>query len=98
MLRSLLTAGAFALLAAPAFAGTQFTVQFAEPVGKATISADGTVWACNGNACSTELNRKKPTVATCKKLARQAGAVVGFSTAKAALTEAELAACARPAK
>ncbi len=98
MLRSLLTAGAFAFLAAPAFAGTMFTVQFAEPVGKATISAESTVWACDGNTCRTELERKKPTVGTCKKLSKAAGKVVGLATPKASLTEAELTACAASAK
>lgn len=99
MLRSLLTAGAFALLATPAFAGTVFTAQFAEPVGKATLSADSTVWTCDGNTCRAELNRKKPTVGTCKKLAKQAGKVVALTTPKGALSETELAACAcRPGK
>jgi hypothetical protein len=99
MLRSLLTAAAFAALATPAFAGTVFSVQFAEPVGKPTLSADSKVWACDGATCKAELDRKKPTVGTCKKLAKQAGkAVVAFTTPKASLSDTELAACAGPAK
>ncbi len=93
MIRSIFTAAALSLLAAPAFAGTIFTAELSSPATKSTIVVDGKVWACAGTVCSAELERKKPTVATCKKVAKEAGAVVALKTSKAALSDAELTAC-----
>jgi hypothetical protein len=93
MIRTALIAAGFAMLAAPAFAGTLFTVEFAAPAAKDKIVAEDAVWTCSGAVCTADLSRKKPTVATCKKLVKAAGTVKALRTAKAELPAEAVAAC-----
>jgi hypothetical protein len=91
--RSLFVAASFAVLAAPAFAGNTFTFETAQPVAEKRVSADGTVWSCDGSVCRGELDRKAPSVSSCKKIAKKAGEVTSYSSKNGTLSPEQIAAC-----
>lgn len=99
MLRSSLLAAAAGLVAAPALAGTLFTVKLAEPVdGRTDFVANKAVWICEGETCQAELSRKSPTVRSCKRVAREIGVLAAFESENGALEDEDLAKCNESAK
>lgn len=98
MLRSALTAAAFAALAAPAFAGSSYTFETANPISGKRVVAESVVWSCEGSTCTAELDRNAPTVRICKKIAKEVGELTSLRNAKAELTAEQLAECNVAAK
>ncbi len=98
MLRSALTAAAFAAIAAPAFASNSYTFETVNPVSSKRIVAESVVWSCEGTTCVAELDRKKPTVRICKKIAKEVGEVAALRNTKSELTADELVECNTAAK
>ena len=97
MLRSVLTAAAFAALATPAFA-TSFVFQTEQPVEDARIVTAGTVWVCEGTTCRGDMDRKKVAVSVCKKFAKKVGKVTAFKNDKSELTAEQIEACNKKAR
>ena len=98
MLRSAITAAAFAAFAVPAFASNSYTFETANPVSDKRIVAESVVWSCEGTKCTAELDRKAPTVRICKKIAKQVGELTALRNTKSELTADELAECNTAAK
>lgn len=97
MLRSALLGVAFLGLAAPAFA-TSFTFETAKPVDEVRITVIGTVWTCHDTVCKGDMNRKKVTLADCKKIAKKAGEITTFKNDKSELSAEEIEACKASAR
>lgn len=101
MIRTLLAATVAIGFAGTAMAGpsTNFTVKLESPMPKAEkIVAAKAVWSCAEDTCVAELNRKKVSLRTCKKVAKEVGKVAAFSNASSELTAEQLAACNAAAK
>lgn len=98
MLRSAIAAAAFAAIAAPAFASNSYTFETVNPVSEKRIVAESVVWSCEGTTCVAELDRKKPTVRICKKIAKEVGEVAALRNTKSELTADELVECNTAAK
>jgi len=103
MIRTLtFSAAAIALAGVAAAASanaTTFTLKLETPKTEAQqIVVDGNLWSCEGDTCSATLNRKKATVRTCQKAAREIGAFVSFENENGALSEAQLNKCNSAAK
>lgn len=82
------------LVAMPALAGTQFTAQLAAPKAeRERVVAASAVWICEGETCTAELKSSKISLKACRGVAAEVGALTGFATANAAMTEADLAKC-----
>lgn len=98
MLRSTLALASVFIFAGPAIAAT-FTVEAAAPIAEgATIIAEKAVWSCEGTICVANLDRKKVSVRSCKRIAKRVGEIKAFSNAKSALTAEEIATCNEAAK
>jgi hypothetical protein len=97
MIRSTLTAAAFLVLSAPAFAGT-FTFETAAPVEDGQVVAIGTVWLCEDTVCKGDLNRKKASLRDCKKIAKKAGEIISYGTSDSELEAEEIEACKQSAR
>lgn len=98
MIRTLaFSAVAFAFAGAAAASSanaTAFTLKLETPKAEAQqIVADGNLWSCEGDTCTAVLNRKKPTVRTCQKAARELGAFVSFENENGALNAKQLEKC-----
>jgi hypothetical protein len=93
MLRSAIAALAITGIALPAFAGSAYIVETAAPVAEKRIVAESAVWTCEGTVCTAELDRRKPTVRICRKVAKEVGEITAMRNASAALTAEELAEC-----
>ncbi len=93
MLRSAIAALAIAGISLPAFASSAYVVETAAPVAEKRIVAESAVWTCEGTVCTAELDRRKPTVRICRKIAKEVGEVTSLRNAAAALTPEELAEC-----
>lgn len=91
---------AFAGVAAAASANaTVFTLKLDTPKAEAQqIVVDGYLWSCEGDTCSATLNRKKATVRTCQKAAREIGTFASFENENGALSESQLEKCNSAAK
>jgi hypothetical protein len=99
MIRTIALTAAFAAIALPAAAGNGFTAKLAAPMDRAeNIVAAKALWACSGDTCVAELNRKTATVRTCKKIASEVGELAAFGNGKDSLSEADLAKCNASAK
>jgi len=97
MLRSAILGAAFLGLAAPAFA-TSFTFETVKPVDEARITVIGTVWTCDGNVCTGDMDRKKVTLRDCKKIAKKAGELTSFKNDKFELSAEDIEACKASAR
>lgn len=94
--------------AALAFAGvatatsanaTAFTLKLDTPKAEAQqFVVDGYLWSCEGDTCSATIKRKKVTVRTCQKVAREIGSFVSFENENGALDAAQLDKCNSVAK
>lgn len=94
MLRTALLAAAALGLAAPALAGTDFTANLETPKEeRVEFVANKAIWVCQGDVCSAELDRRKPTVRTCKKVVEEIGRLVAFTSERGELTAEELERC-----
>ena len=86
----------FALFAAPSFAQgsgpAYFTAELAAPAGKAQFAASGVVWHCEGTICRAAQSTARP-LRVCSGLRREAGAVVSFAVAGAAVDGDVLTRC-----
>lgn len=99
MLRSALAAIAALGLAAPALAGTTFTANLEEPVAERTeIIANKAIWVCEGDTCTAELNRRTPSVRSCKQVAEEIGRLVAFISENGELDTADIDECNTRAK
>ncbi|MEL6752839.1 MAG: hypothetical protein AAFO57_02335 [Pseudomonadota bacterium] len=99
MIRTVLIGAAALAFAAPALAGTAFTADLAEPVAeRTTFVANSAVWICEGETCVAELDRRNPTVRSCKKVAEEIGKLASFESERGALDEGELERCNAAAK
>jgi len=98
MLRSALTAAAFTLVAAPAFASNSYTFETVNPVSDKRIVAESVVWSCEDSTCIAELDRKKPTVRICKKIVKEVGELTALRNTSSELTAEEIAECNLSAK
>ena len=100
MIRTLALSAAVAVLALPAAAaGTGFTAKLANALdSQESIVAAKALWSCSEDTCVAELNRRTATVRTCKQVASEIGELVSFGTAKASLSEDDLAECNEAAK
>ncbi|NDC58548.1 MAG: hypothetical protein EBZ50_06945 [Alphaproteobacteria bacterium] len=86
-------AAGLALLSTPAFAADLGAVKLAAPVQKTVkVIADSAVYICNGDACSGAA-QKPPTVRGCKAIAKEAGAVVSYTSDGKSLAADDLAKC-----
>ena len=93
---ALVFAGAAAAASANA---TTFTLKLDTPKAEAQqIVVDGYLWSCEGDTCSATLNRKKATVRTCQKVAREIGSFASFENENGALDTAQLDKCNTVAK
>ena len=82
------------LAAAPALAGTLFTASLSEPVAeRTTFVANRAVWTCEADTCTAELDRRSPTVRSCKKVAEEIGTLASFTSERGELSEEDLAKC-----
>jgi len=85
--------------AASASTATVFTAKLETPKEAATQVVVGKyLWSCEGDTCTAELKRKKPTVRTCQKVAQEVGKFVSFQNKNGALTEEQLENCNSAAK
>ncbi|MEM1149614.1 MAG: hypothetical protein AAGI03_03540 [Pseudomonadota bacterium] len=99
MIRTALIGACALTLAAPALAGTAFTANLAEPVSeRVTFVANSAVWVCEGETCVAELDRRSPTVRSCKQVAKEIGELATFASERGALDEGELERCNEAAK
>lgn len=98
MLRSVLTAAAFAVIAAPAFASNAYTFETVNPVSQKRVIAESVVWSCEGTVCRGELDRKAPSVRVCKKIVKEVGEVTALRNSKSELTAEQIAECNTAAK
>jgi hypothetical protein len=62
------------------------------------IVAAGVVWACEGDTCSSRLDRRAPVARDCAQLAREVGRVASFSVDGVELDAEGLATCNRRAR
>jgi len=86
---------AFGAMGAPALAqGTtaHFTAQLAAPAKEAQFAAGGVVWHCEGTQCRAAQSNAR-ALRVCSGLRREAGAVVSFAVAGAAVEADVLARC-----
>lgn len=98
MLRSSLILAVAFIFTGPALAST-FTVETATPVAEnERIIAEKVVWSCEGTTCVAELDRKKVSVRSCKRIAKKVGEITAFTNVKSALTAEEIATCNEAAK
>lgn len=93
MLRSALAALAIAGIALPASASSTYTFETSTPVADKRVIAESVVWSCEGTVCTAQLDRKKPTVRICRKIAKEVGEITALRNASSALTAEELAEC-----
>lgn len=99
MIRSSLLGAAALFVAAPALAGTLFTADLAEPVAeRTTFIANSAVWTCEDTSCVAELDRRTPTVRSCKKVAEEIGVLASFASERGELGAEDLAKCNEAAK
>ncbi|MEM1106629.1 MAG: hypothetical protein AAGH87_09590 [Pseudomonadota bacterium] len=99
MIRTAFIGAAALAFAAPALAGTPFTADLAEPVSeRVTFVANSAVWTCEGETCVAELDRRTPSVRSCKRVAKEIGQLASFASERGALDEDELARCNESAK
>ena len=93
-------ASAFALaLAAPALASTAFTASLETPTSeRMEFIANKAVWVCEGETCVAELNRRKPTVRSCRAVAKEVGRLASFISERGELEAADLEKCNESAK
>jgi hypothetical protein len=61
------------------------------------VSANGAVWQCAGNRCTTNQVWDKPSVATCQALAREVGRLRSYGRKGAELSVKQVAQCNRAA-
>ncbi|MBU2606400.1 MAG: hypothetical protein KKC43_10985 [Alphaproteobacteria bacterium] len=97
MLRSALISAAALALAAPALAGT-YVFETAAPVADKRVIAESVVWTCEGTTCVGDLDRKKPSLRICKKIAKEVGIVTALRNDESELTADEIEACKASAK
>jgi len=98
MLRSTLALASVFIFAGPALAST-FTVETAAPISKyVRIIAEKAVWSCENTPCVAELDRKKVSVRSCKKIANRVGEITAFKNAVSALSAEEITTCNESAK
>ncbi len=92
----LFAALALGAAAAPSFAqgsaAPYFSAELAAPAGEAQFAAGGVVWHCEGTACRAAQSTAR-ALRVCTGLRREAGAVVSFAVAGAALETGDLARC-----
>ena len=85
-----------ALFAAPSFAQggapAYFTAELAAPASKAQFAASGVVWHCEGTVCRAAQSSARP-LRVCSGLRREAGAVLSFAVAGAAVEGDVLTRC-----
>lgn len=94
MIRTAILGVSSLLVAAPALAGTLFTASLTEPVTeRTTFVANSAVWVCEGDTCTAELDRRSPTVRSCKKVAEEIGTLASFSSERGELDAEDLAKC-----
>ncbi|MCI4645479.1 MAG: hypothetical protein MRY64_11915 [Hyphomonadaceae bacterium] len=94
MIRTSILGACALFVAGPALAGTLFTANLSEPVAeRTTFVANSAVWTCVDNTCVAELDRRSPTVRSCKKVAEEIGSLASFSSERGELDEADLARC-----
>ncbi len=91
---------AAAFLAAPAFAQGPITVTMAAPVAHdGAVQALATTWQCTGATCTgPEINARFGDPRACREIARAAGPVTAFASARGTLPADELARCNKAAK
>lgn len=98
---SLVAGIAFAMTATAALAAyNNVVVKLKTPVAEASDSviALGAVWNCNGDTCTTVLDRKTPQVRDCRQIARTLGPVASYTVGATSLDEAGIQACNSAAK
>lgn len=94
MIRTCIIAAATLGLAAPALAGTAFTADLAEPVAeRTTFIANSAVWTCEGATCVAELDRRTPSVRSCKQVAEEIGTLASFKSERGELAADKLERC-----
>lgn len=96
---SALALGLTGAAAASSANATAFTLKLETPKTETQqIVADGNLWSCEGDTCTATLNRKKATVRTCQKVAKEIGSFVSFESANNALSESQVGKCNSAAK
>lgn len=94
MLRSLTLSGFALALAGPALAGTAFVASLEQPKEeRVEFIANKAIWVCEGEVCSAELDRRKPTVRSCKEVAEEIGRLAAFASERGELSEDQLQRC-----
>lgn len=94
MIRTAILGVSSLFVATPALAGTLFTASLTEPVTeRTTFVANSAVWVCEGDTCTAELDRRNPTVRSCKKVAEEIGTLASFSSERGTLEAEDLAKC-----
>ena len=95
MLRSVLTIGALAALAAPAGAAS-YSAKLAIPASGHIVARDIN-WACAGVSCQGTTDESRPPV-LCQALAKQAGKIESFAVDGRTFSDSELGKCNASAK
>ena len=95
MLRSILTIGALAALAAPAGAAS-YSAKLANPANGHIVARDIN-GACIGDSCRGATDESRPAV-LCQALVKQAGRVESFAVDGRAFSDADLGKCNASAK
>ncbi|MEM7493026.1 MAG: hypothetical protein AAF296_06555 [Pseudomonadota bacterium] len=96
---SIAALGLTATASASSANATAFTLKLETPKTEAQqIVADGNLWSCEGDTCTATLNRKKATVRTCQKAAKEIGSFVSFESVNNALSDDQLGKCNSAAK
>lgn len=95
---TILLAAATALLGAAAPAPIRVTL--AAPVAKdGAVKALATTWTCTGTACTgPEINGRFGDARGCREIAKAAGMVAAYTTAKGELSADDLAKCNKSAR
>jgi hypothetical protein len=66
------------------------------PTSQDHIVFDGAAWRCKADVCRSPQVKSLPPLRSCKRLARQLGAVTAFNYRGVALSDAQLADCNAP--
>lgn len=82
-----------------ASAGLSITAETETPADTPRMFiAESALWKCEGSVCEAELSVRRPTLKTCKKVAREIGRLSAFHSEDRALNARNLEKCNREAR
>ena len=98
-MRTFLLATAIAALAAPAFAGSDWTAAPARPSSETGFVGSSVVWDCHGSTCvaASDTSQASPS-AECRAVAHEVGPLTSFTGPNGPLGADALSVCNKDAK